>query len=238
MRTRRILLLSVPADPERQRELLREARLMLLFTPQLCGERDPQLVLDAVLPHVDVVQVRPKPLDSSAGSTLAREAYDWSQRVLAAARRSATCEVLVIVNDRVDVALALAGDGLAGVHLGQGDLHSADARALLGPGALIGLSTHDMAQVALGSEQAVDYLGFGPVFPSATKGYASGVGPERAWVAAGATDKPLFPIGGIDRENVGQLGEVRRAAVGSAILAAADPARAASELRALLGGPA
>lgn len=232
---------------ELRRERLRDARLYLLFTPELCGARDPLAVLAAVLDHVDVVQVRPKPADRAPDprggdaplvQTEARALFEWCQRVLALIAGRAR-RPLVIANDRIDVVRALAESptdehGIDGVHLGQEDAPVALARELLGPDALIGLSTHTQAQVVEASELAVDYLGFGPIHATATKGYTRGLGPEAAWIAARATPLPLFPIGGIDRTNAGELAEVGRAAVSSAILAADDPARAARELRQLL----
>ena len=91
----------------------------------------------------------------------------------------------------------------------------------------------------------MDTLGFGPVFATGTKGYGLAdtprdaprvVGPERAWVVAESSEVPVFPIGGIDLTNVDQLERVGRAAVGSAVLGAGDPARAAEAMRALLAG--
>ena len=129
-----------------------------------------------------------------------------------------------------------AGARVDGVHLGQGDGSVLRARTALGPDALIGLSTHDAAQVVLAGDEPVDYLGFGPVHATATKGYARGLGSEAVWIASQATHLPVFPIGGIDARNAGELEDVGRAAVGAALLAADDPPRAARELRALLSG--
>jgi thiamine-phosphate pyrophosphorylase len=137
---------------------------------------------------------------------------------------------LVLVNDRVEVALALAHRGLAGVHLGQDDLPPSEARALLGPAALIGWSTHSPAQVALAEDMPVDYLGYGPIFASATKGVRAGQGAQAAWIAQAGARVPVFPIGGIDGINAAELAPVGRAAVSRAILADADPARAAREI--------
>jgi thiamine-phosphate diphosphorylase len=216
--------------------------LYLLFTPQVCGARDALGVLAAVLPWIDVVQVRPKAADSgldarSSGgpalaATSARELFDWTVRVLDVVR--ARPEVLVIANDRIDVARSLLEHGCAGVHLGQDDAPPRLARELLGPTAVIGVSTHSMEQVALANEEPADYLGFGPIHATATKGYARGLGAEAAWVAQQASSLPIFPIGGIDATRAGELSGLGRAAVSSAILAADDPAQAARTLRAML----
>ncbi len=205
---------------------------MLIFTPELCPqESDPLAVLERMLPALDVIQVRIK--DPELGTSPARATSDWTRRVLELVARTGS-ETLVLVNDRVDVAAALAAQGVDGVHLGADDAPPELARALLGPAALIGLSTHCAADVARAAELCVDYLGFGPIHATATKGYAQGLGSEAAWVAARSCACPLFPIGGIDATNASELAEVGRAAVGRALLSAADPARAARELVELL----
>ena len=230
-----------PLDPDHARERLREARLLLLFTPELCGAGvDPLDVLEQVAGEVDLVQVRPKALapESAAGVAAgppgeARLAFDWTLRVLERLERVER-PPLVMVNDRVDVALALAERGCAGVHVGRDDLPVAEARALLGPDLLLGLSTHDLREVAASAAWPVDLLGFGPAFPTTTKGYARGLGPELCWIASEASPAPLFAIGGVTVANAGELEPVGRAAVGSAVLCAADPAAAARALRAAL----
>ena len=223
--------------PDELRARLSLARLMLIFTPAACPPgKDPLEVLEAVLSEVDVVQVRVKPVGDSSGVSPARELHDCTTRVLALVAACPGPAPLVLVNDRVDVALCLAARGAAGVHLGQDDCPVAGAREILGPGALIGLSTHGTAQVAAAEELPADYLGFGPIFPTRTKGYVRGLGPDAAWVADAASARPLFPIGGIDPTNAAELGQVGRAAVSSAILSAPDPGEAARVLRLLVAG--
>ena len=216
------------------RARLADARILLVFTPDACGPNDPQAVLEALIAEVDIVQVRPKSLGADAPRTSAADAVAWCRKALNLAWACGDDAALVMVNDRVDVACALAQDGLAGVHLGQDDCDPAVARSELGETPLIGLSTHDARQVALASEEPVDYLGFGPTFATTTKGYPEGLGPERAWIAAGAAGVPLFPIGGIELANINQLATIGRAAVGSALLAAPDPVNVARQLRRLL----
>jgi thiamine-phosphate pyrophosphorylase len=228
----------VSPDPRRARERLAQARVLLLFTPDACGSRDPLAVLEAALPWIDIVQVRPKALGSQRAARApceARATFEWTVKVLDVVKQDAAAEVLVTVDDRVDVAAALLHAGCAGVHLGQDDCPVAIARKMLGPQALIGLSTHSMEQVAEAQDLAADYLGFGPVQATATKGYATGLGAEAAWIAVQSSTQPVFAIGGIMRENAGELARVGRVAVASAILGADDPARAARELQALLG---
>jgi thiamine-phosphate pyrophosphorylase len=201
---------------------------MLIFTPELCPPAsDPIAVLAGVLPALDAIQVRVK--DPELGTTPARASCDWTRRVLELVER-ARSDALVLVNDRVDVAAALAAQGVDGVHLGAEDAPWELARRLLGPDLLIGLSTHAPAEVVLADDFEIDYLGFGPIHATATKGYERGLGSDAAWVAARASSRPLFPIGGIDAVNAGELAEVGRAAVGRAILAARDPLRVAREI--------
>lgn len=218
-----------------RRERLRTARLQLLFTPRLCGERDPLEVLRAALPWIGVVQVRLEHPDEPEAPAPARDLHDWTLRVLDAVGTDPGAP-LVLVNDRVDVAACLEDRGVAGVHLGADDTPPEVARRSLSEAALVGLSTHGPGDVVrTANSEALDYLGFGPIHPTATKGYTRGLGSEAAWVAASATDLPLFPIGGIEATNAGDLAEVGRAAVSSAVLTAEDPARAARELYELLG---
>ena len=233
------------AREDNHRERLGEARLLLIFTPELVLEGDPLERLRLLIPHVDVIQVRPKPVASEQSAQLAadppaeaRATHDWTERVLELVRSAEPDEEarpLVMVNDRVDVAMALQERGCAGVHLGQSDLPASEARALLGEDALIGLSTHDMRDVAMTLDQPIDYLGYGPVFASTTKGYSEARGPETAWVASEAVGLPVFPIGGITPANAAELKSVGRAAVSSALLSAEDPVKAALTLRAALG---
>jgi len=208
---------------------------MLLFTPELCAPRDPIDVLDAALGSVDVVQVRPKSMGSRAPCA-ARETFDWCVRVLDLLTARPNLDVAVLVNDRVDVAAALRARGCDGVHLGQDDCHPRLAREILGEDAWIGISTHDASQVGATWDLPVDYLGFGPIHASGTKGYEKGLGVEAAWVAAEGAGRAVFPIGGIDATNIGDLSRIGRACIGSAILAAEDPSTAARELRDLLAG--
>lgn len=221
--------MKLSADERRER--LARARLMLLFTPELCAPRAPLAVLEEAWPHVDAVQVRLK--EPGLGTSPARALLESARAVLALRARTGRA-VLVLVNDRVDVARVLADEGLDGLHVGADDAPPALARAELGAELLLGLSTHSAADVVRAADEPLDYLGFGPVHATATKGYARGLGSEAAWIAAQASPWPLFPIGGIDRTNVDELAEIGRAAVSSAILAAEAPGEAARALRAAL----
>jgi thiamine-phosphate diphosphorylase len=226
------------------RRRLGAARLYLVFTPEIVTSGDPLAVLEAALPHVDLVQVRPKPPETGLDPLKpafkpavsdARAVHEWTLKVLELCERLRS-EALVLVNDRVDVARGLLERGVAGVHIGQDDTPPRIARELLGTSALVGLSTHTPAQVVAALDEPVDYLGFGPVRATATKGYERGLGTEKAWIASLAATVPVFPIGGIGLSEAADLAEVGRSAVSSAILNASDPAAAALALRSALCG--
>lgn len=135
-----------------------------------------------------------------------------------------------IVNDRLDLALASGADG---VHLGQDDLPAQAARRLL-PGKLLGVSTHSSEQALRAEEDGADYIGVGPIFPTATKetGYRP-LGLEGLRKIREAVKIPILAIGGIDFENAPLV--IRAGADGvaviSAVVGAPDIAQAAHRLR-------
>jgi thiamine-phosphate pyrophosphorylase len=105
-----------------------------------------------------------------------------------------------LVNDRCDLALAVEADG---VHLGQQDLPVQMARAILGPDRLIGLSTHNDAQVTAATGTGADYLGFGPIFhPGSKRDHDPVVGIEGLRRIRKLTSLPVFAIGGIARDQL------------------------------------
>ncbi len=128
----------------------------------------------------------------------------------------------LIINDRCDLALAVNADG---VHLGQDDLPFHDARRVVGEGKIIGLSTHNPEQVRKAAELQPDYIGFGPIFSTATKtDHDPVVGLEGLRAARALTTLPIFAIGGITSPHVSDImtAGADGVAVISAILKAAD----------------
>lgn len=139
--------------------------------------------------------------------------------------------IALIINDRVDVAVAAGADG---VHLGQDDITPADARALLGPQKILGLSVGSPREFAASDLSAVDYLGVGPVKATGTKGDAgSAIGTAGIAAVRALTGVPLVGIGGIDAAITPDVVKAGAdgVAVVSAICAAADPKAAAETLR-------
>lgn len=110
--------------------------------------------------------------------------------------------VVFIINDRVDIALACGTDG---VHLGQDDLPVAEARKILGPGKMIGLSAASLEQIKKGQKTSADYLGFGPLFKTPAKPGARPLGLKKLAAAVKYSKKPLVAIGGIDQKNIAQV---------------------------------
>ena len=207
----------------RRRELLRRAGVYLVTEESLsAGRRSEEIVEAALEAGVRVVQVREK-----EGS--ARRALQIAQAVRRLTRRF---DALLIVNDRIDIALAADADG---VHLGQEDLSIVDARRLLGEAALIGLSITQIAQLAASDAALADCLGVGAVFPTGSKSDATLTGLAllaAARTATAATKTPIVAIGGITAENAGRavLAGADVVAVISAIAAALDPGRATAAL--------
>ncbi|MGC4933526.1 thiamine phosphate synthase [Gordonia sp. DT30] len=181
---------------------------------------------------VDIVQLRDKGSrgEQAFGVLEAGEELE----ILAALRGVVDAHgALLSVNDRADIALLAGADVL---HLGQGDLRPADARRIVGADTIIGLSSHDAAQArgAIGDD-AVDYFCVGPCWPTPTKPGRAAPGLDLVReVAATATDKPWFAIGGIDAARLPAVVDAgaARLVVVRAITAAADPATAAAGLRA------
>lgn len=218
----------------RRRELLRRAGVYLVTEESLsAGRRSEEIVEAALEAGVRVVQVREK-------EASARRALQIAQAVRRLTRRF---DALLIVNDRIDIALAADADG---VHLGQEDLSIADARRLLGEAALIGLSITQLAQLAAPDAALADCLGVGAVFPTGSKSDATLTGLallSAARMAANASSGapadrtpaarvPIVAIGGITAENACRavLAGADVVAVISAIAAAPDPGRAAAAL--------
>ena len=174
----------------------------------------------AIRGGVDIVQLREKELPRR----------EIELAALTYRRLCDTYSALFIVNDDPELARRCDADG---VHVGQDDVSAEQARELLGPDAIVGLSTHSTEQLAASAERPVDYVSVGPVWETPTKAGRPGVGLELITHAAMQAPHPFFAIGGIDPTNAEQAvraGAERLCAV-RAIRDAADPAAAATALR-------
>jgi len=122
-----------------------------------------------------------------------RDVFETATRVAALCGEA---NAVFVMNDRADIAMLLA----AALHLGQDDLDPADARKIMPPSAIIGLSTHNERQLRAGDREAVDYLAIGPIFPTGSKQNPDPVvGVDALRSLRAVTEKPLVAIGGIAR---------------------------------------
>jgi thiamine-phosphate pyrophosphorylase len=201
-------------------ERLRSAHLYLV-----CDEQPDDFLAAVLDAGVDIVQLRMK----DAGDA---EIFAAGRRFAGAAAEHGA---LFILNDRPDLVAATGADG---VHVGQDDMAVADARAIVGPDRLVGLSTHSREQVDAAGRTGVDYIGVGPVHATPTKPGRPAVGLELVQYAAEHASVPFFGIGGISPANVSAVrgAGAKRVAVVRALTDAPDPAAAARVLRHALGG--
>lgn len=188
------------------------------------GRSTREVVAAAIDGGVGVVQLREK--DRSA-----RERYAMGQEVRALTREAG---VPLVVNDRVDLALALDADG---VHLGDADLPVPVARELLGESAIVGRSVSFVEDAIAAEAAGADYLGVGAVYETGSKADVPdeeyGIGPERVGEIAEAVDVPVVGIGGITSENAAAVAAAGAdgVAVITAITEADDPTVATRALR-------
>jgi thiamine-phosphate pyrophosphorylase len=195
--------------------------LQLVTDRSLCRGRELlEIIRAAIAGGVNVVQLREK-------SCSTREFLELGRAVIAAVQPLA---VPVIINDRIDIALAIGADG---VHIGQSDMPYATARQLMGARALIGLSVESVADALAAEQFDVAYLGLSPVFSTTTKSdLAPPLGLQGVRSISAISRHKLVAIGGIDANNVHSIlaAGAHGVAVVSAICAAADPNQAAREL--------
>jgi len=175
---------------------------------------------------VDALQLRAPKLDDRTLVETARRL-----RELTAGTRT-----LMIVNDRPDIARVVHADG---VHVGQEEFTVKDARTIVGPQALIGVSTHSIEQARQAVLDGANYIGVGPTFPSRTKQFEDFPGLDYLKQVAAEIRLPAFAIGGITKENLPEVlkAGIKRIAVTGAIAAAStsdEAQKAAEELKALL----
>lgn len=216
----RPMSLSLPeGDGPLRRERLRTARLYFVCDARPTTDLE-ALLRAALAGGVDIVQLREKELGRAE-----------IERAAGTFRRIAdTFSALFIVNDDPEMARICDADG---VHVGQDDVSVEQARDLLGPDAIVGLSTHSEEQLAASAERPADYVSVGPIWETPTKEGRPGVGLGLISHAAQNAPHPFFAIGGIDAGNAAEVvgAGAERLCVVRAIRDAADPEAAAAELR-------
>lgn len=198
-------------------------RLYVLIDGRSSVDAFEQLVSSLVEVGVDVIQLRDKTLGD-------RELLDRARRLR---NLTVSSETLFVMNDRPDLALLASADG---VHVGQEELAVRDVRQIVGPGMLVGVSTHSLAQAHQAVLDGASYLGVGPTFPSGTKTFSEFPGLAFAEQVAKEVQLPAYAIGGIEESNLDDVlaTGMYRIAVSGAVILAADPARAARTLLARL----
>ena len=210
---------DAPDEPVRRRRL-EAARLYL------CTADRPDLtefVATVCEAGVDIVQLRDKQLDGRA----------LLARAVVAREAAHAAGALFILNDRPDLALACEADG---VHVGQDDVPAAVARRIVGPDAIVGLSTHAPDELATAAGEPVDYVSVGPIEPTPTKPGRPGTGLDYVRLAAERSAHPFFVTGGVSPATLPAIAAAgaTRFVVVRALTQAADPAAVAAELRRLI----
>ena len=187
------------------------------------AEAAPKVLCQMVEGGVGIVQLRAKKQSPAEVEALARKLHPIAKEA----------GIPFILNDHPALAGAL---GLDGAHIGQDDLSVPEARALLGPGRILGKSTHSVAQAVATAAEGVDYIGFGPLYATPTKPDYTPIGLEEIRKVHELVSIPVFCIGGIKLENLPDVlaAGARRVVIVSGILQAPDIAAYCREVNALL----
>ena len=196
-------------------------RLYLVTDAEICPRENLLDVCEkAIDGGVSIIQLREKDISS-------REFYNEA----AALKTLCTAKnVPLIINDRLDIALAVDADG---IHIGQSDMPLAAARRILGSGKIIGVSAGNVSEALDAEHGGADYLGVGAVFPTGTKKDAENIGIDMLKQVTAAASIPIVGIGGINHENINLLrgSGIDGVAVVSCIMGSKDPYSAAETLR-------
>lgn len=191
-----------------------------IFKDSNPDDRFARLIDSLVAANVDLIQLRDKSLSDQQLVMLGR--------VIGKAASGSTTKW--IMNDRPDLAVVANADG---VHLGQEDMPIHDARRVIGPERIIGVSTHSVEQVDRATKEGADYIGVGPTFASKTKDFSRHTGTELLKEVAKLECPPAFAIGGINLENIEQVlaTGIRRIAVSDTVCNSDNPFDIATRLK-------
>ncbi len=192
-----------------KRKILQDCSICLVTTNM---EGLKEIVCNALEAGVKIIQYREKFLNDNEKLSQAKDLANLCKKY----------NSLFIVNDRIDIALAVDADG---IHLGQTDLPPKMARRLLGYEKIIGRSTHCLEDIRNAEKEGCDYIGIGPIFPSITKKKLNPIGIDNLRKGLNKTLLPAFAIGGINSSNINQLSQINnlRIAVSDAIMNSTDP---------------
>ncbi len=202
---------------------LTDRNLYVLLTAAACGPHTLEQIIDALslggVAERSIVQIREKSMPD-------RQLLEHARRVRRMTRERG---ILLIVNDRPDLAVLCDADG---VHVGQDELGVRETRQIAGPNRLVGVSTHTIEQARNAVDDGADYIGVGPVFTSKTKPFEAFAGLEFVRQVAAEIDVPWYAIGGISDENIGDViaTGATRVAVCHSLCGADDPATTADRI--------
>ena len=204
---------------------LANQRIYLLVTDELCPLGAGRVIHEALAAGVRIIQVREKTLSDRQLIAHCRNVRKWTR----------AHEALMIVNDRPDIAAMVDADG---VHVGQDECTVADARTIVGPDRLIGVSTHNIEQARQAVLDGADYLGVGPTFPTSTKAFDTFPGLAFVNQVVQEIALPWFAIGGINLNNIDDvmLAGAQRVALSSGICSAANPRSTAVQFLTAMNG--
>lgn len=180
----------------------------------------PEAVEQAILGGCTMVQLREKDISS----------LEFYRQAMEVKQITDQYHVPFIINDRVDIAMAVKADG---VHIGQSDVPAAVARKLIGTDMLLGVSSASVREAIRAANDGADYLGIGAMFPTGTKPDANLVSMEELQKIRQAVKLPIVAIGGINKENASLLNHtgIDGLAIASAIIAQPDIRKSAAELK-------
>ncbi len=199
-------------------------QLYVILDRAAIGDRDLlEVARQVIRGGADAIQLREK-------TASAHQLIDDASRLLRVTRPA---HIPLLINDRVDVAVAAGADG---VHVGQDDTPVSVVRSLLGPDRIIGQSTHRLEQAINAEREGADYIALGPIFPTPTKPDYVSVGLDLIRQVNARVRKPVVCIGGIDQETLPSVlrAGARCVAVVRAVCSAKDPCTAAQALKRLL----
>ncbi len=203
-----------------RKELLSQVKLYVIADRKMCGDRDIEDVICKALDGgAQMIQYRDKESDDEQFLQTT-----WKLKAICGER-----EVPLIVNDRVGIAVKTDVDG---VHLGQEDLPVVEAQGMLGRDKIVGKSARSIQQAKEAEAEGADYVGLGPIFPTASKEIDQPIGVDIIGKAEESLNIPFFAIGGINLDNLDQIVRVggKRIAVISALVLSDDIRSSAAKL--------
>ena len=191
---------NILRDKKNRMQVFSNAGLYLVTSSELSNYPTLQVIEEVLQKGCRLFQLREK--------TLSKD--DYKELAIRAKELAFKYNALFIVNDHVDVAVEVGADG---VHLGQEDMNVHDARTLLGPECIIGVSTHNVEEILKAQSDGADYINVGPVFPTNTKPLATFLGVEGVKELLPYIKIPFTFMGGIKCDNVKELKPFKPAAV-------------------------